>query len=122
MTRAARQTATHLTVLVPDETTEVIRKPTTPVRPGEFREEGLVEEVRKRLFKDKKIPFDKIENELTRVELEIDALLAKLKAKTTAGYELSQVQVMVGVSAQGSIALVTAGVQASLTLVYTRRP
>jgi hypothetical protein len=73
-----------------------------------------------RVVKPKKIALDKVQREMTRFQQDMDGLLASVKTRTAGGYELTQVQVMVGVSAQGSIAVVTAGVQASLTLVYSR--
>jgi hypothetical protein len=64
------------------------------------------------------LPLDKVKAEMGQVEQEIDQLLAGLKS-TAGGYELSQVQVSVGISGQGSIGIVTAGMQASITLVYS---
>lgn len=70
--------------------------------------------------KSKSISLDKIREEMNRLEGELDALTGNIKTKLATGYELKEVQVAVGLSAQGSIAIVTAGVQTTLTLVYSR--
>jgi len=64
------------------------------------------------------VPLDKVKAEMGQVEQQIDQLLSGLKS-TAAGYQLSQIQVAVGISGQGSIGIVTAGMQASITLVYS---
>ena len=90
---------------------------------ADFREENLIEGFRSswgQLTEPAEIPLRKLQNEMTRAGQEVEAWLAGLKTSTSAGYELTQVQVLLGMSAQGSIAVVTAGLQASLTLVYNR--
>ncbi len=90
-------------------------------QPSEVREHlGVPQWVRRRVIKRQEVDLDQIRSELEDVQDQVDSLLAQLGAKPRQGFELSQVQVSVGISAQGSIAVVTAGVQASLTLVYTR--
>jgi hypothetical protein len=110
---------THLTVLVPDETVEPARRTDSELGPGGVEDQALVPAfIRKRFIKDVQLPVDKIKKEMERVEQEVDALLASLKTATQTGYQLKEVQVLVGISGQGSIGVVSAGVQASLTLVY----
>ena len=130
----------HLTVLIPGRPSRTVRSrrqgPKARTRPSralavgvsslvpDFPEENLIEGFGDRwrwLMEPAEIPLRRVKNEITRVEQEVDAWLAGLKPTTSTGFDLTQVQVLVGMSAQGSIAVVTAGLQASLTLVYTRR-
>jgi len=105
----------RMKVLVPEQEASQI----TAEESGELREQAGFR-VFRWLAKEQEIDLAKAKGELQRVEGEIDELLGTLAAERKGGYHLSQVQVAVGVSAQGSIAVVTAGVQASLTLVYSR--
>ncbi len=57
--------------------------------------------------------------DLQRVDDEIQTVLARLKPRPGAKYGLSELQVGIALTAQGGIGIVTAGVQASLTLVYS---
>ena len=72
------------------------------------------------MFREKTLPLDKVQSEIARLDAEVGSFLATITATSVAGYQLNEVQVQVGVSAQGSIGVVTAGVQGSLTLVYAR--
>jgi len=104
------------TVLVEEEA-EV---PVTPAEltPGTVREEGAITWVRTKVLRHKQLDIGAVEQQLDRVQGEVDGLLERLSTPPKAGFRLSQVQVSVGMSAQGTIAVVTAGIQASLTLVY----
>lgn len=66
------------------------------------------------------LPLDRAKAEMARVEQEIGGLFSGIQLQTVGGYQLKEVQVSVGINAQGSIAVVSAGVSASLTLVYDR--
>ncbi len=82
---------------------------------------GVRSFVKRWVFKDKELPIGQARQELQRVEAEVDQLLAAIQTGTKAsGFHLKTVEVAVGLSASGSIGVVTAGVQASLTLVYDR--
>jgi hypothetical protein len=83
-------------------------------------EEGLVTWVRTKVIRHKSLDLTQVQTQLNRVQDELDDVLAKLATPPKHGFRLSEVQVQVGVSAQGTIAVVTAGIQASLTLVYER--
>jgi hypothetical protein len=107
-------------VLVPDQEISQITVEGQPLEPGELHEQAAFGFVRRWFAKDHDIDLAKAKTELQRVETEVDELLGTLAAKRKGGYRLSEVQVAVGVSAQGSIGVVTAGVQASLTLIYSR--
>lgn len=67
------------------------------------------------------VPLSQMGSELQKVQEEIEALTATLRPSLGKGFSLDEIQIGVGVSAQGGIAIVSAGVQASLTLLYSRR-
>jgi hypothetical protein len=118
MTSTPASGSQTLTVLVEEETNEAAPHP-------QFAEEGaerqaVVSWVRRRDLMDKQLDLQAVQIELDRVQAEVDGLIARLDSKAKHGFHLSEVQVSIGISPQGSIAVVTAGVQASLTLVYSR--
>ncbi len=112
-------TPKQITLLIPDENVYEAPQPSTPLKPGEVQEQGPVGAVWRWIIKDKKVPLAKVKTQMKRVEGEIDGLLASLKASTVSGYQLQEVQVSVGISAGGTLGVVTAGVSATLTLVYS---
>jgi hypothetical protein len=115
MTDTTPAATKSLTVLVEDE----IAKPPTQQEPipGQAQEHGWI---REKILRNKPLELDDVQNQLGRVQGEVDDLLEQLATQAKHGFGLSQVQVKVGISAQGGIGVVTAGVQASLTLVYSR--
>ncbi|MFZ0996350.1 MAG: hypothetical protein WAO09_10315 [Candidatus Dormiibacterota bacterium] len=64
------------------------------------------------------IGFDKIESELARIGAELDRLLAAVP-RPSGSYELSSVQLSLGITANGGIGIVSAGVQAGLSLTFS---
>ena len=109
---------THLTVLVPEEASPQGK---AADESGAFEARGGVRDtLRSLVFREKTLPLDKVQSEIARLDAEVGSFLATITATSVAGYQLNEVQVQVGVSAQGSIGVVTAGVQGSLTLVYAR--
>ena len=66
-------------------------------------------------------PLSKLGPALQNAQAEVEVWLASLKPSLAHDFDLDQIQIGVGVSAEGSIAIATAGVQATLTLVYSRR-
>lgn len=66
-------------------------------------------------------PLSKLGPALENAQGEVEAWLASLKPSLAHDFDLDQIQIGVGVSAEGSIAIASAGVQANLTLVYSRR-
>ncbi len=104
-----------LTVLVEEE---AVKPPAAgEVRPGQAQEHGWI---REKILKHKPLDLGDVQDQLDRVQGEVDDLLGQLATQSKQGFGLSQVQVAVGISAQGGIGVVTAGIQASLTLVYSR--
>ena len=74
----------------------------------------------RKILKHQDISIEKVKTELARVEAEVDTVLEAVKTKAALGFQLKEVQVGVVISAQGSIGVATAGIQASLTLVYSQ--
>lgn len=64
------------------------------------------------------IGFDKIESELARIGAELDRLLAAVP-RPSGSYQLSSVQLSLGITANGGIGIVSAGVQAGLSLTFS---
>lgn len=58
--------------------------------------------------------------ELDRVQRELDELLKDIWDRTMGGVKLSQVQVSLSVTAQGSIGIASAGATASIALIFDR--
>ncbi|MGA7088948.1 MAG: hypothetical protein WB116_11865 [Candidatus Dormiibacterota bacterium] len=65
-----------------------------------------------------KIGFEKIESELARIGAELDRLLAAVP-RPSGSYQLSSVQLSLGITANGGIGIVSAGVQAGLSLTFS---
>jgi hypothetical protein len=73
------------------------------------------------LFFDKEeVPLKKIVEELTKVQGDIEDVLAKIDTKPRKGFTFSGVEISLGLSAGGSIGIATAGVDAGITLHFTR--
>lgn len=87
----------------------------------EIREAGGPIAAIKSLFVGRKdVPIEKIDAELTRVQGEIDGVLAKVEKKSRQGFSLSEVEISLGISAEGSIGVVTAGIEAGITLHFVK--
>jgi hypothetical protein len=68
----------------------------------------------------KDVPLDTLKKSLERTQAEIDELLAGVRQSTVAGYRLSSIEVSLAISAEGSIGVATAGVEASIALSFDR--
>jgi hypothetical protein len=88
----------------------------------DIREAGAVQAVRSLFGHRKEIPIGTIQAELTRVQGELDGVLERFDTQEHHGFTLSEVEVSLGISAGGSIGVVTAGMTASLTLHFTKGP
>jgi hypothetical protein len=64
------------------------------------------------------IGFDKIETELARIGAELDRLLSAVP-RPTGSYQLSSVQLSLGITANGGIGIVSAGLQAGISLTFS---
>jgi hypothetical protein len=87
---------------------------------AELREAGLISAAKSLVAGRKDVSLHKVESELVRVQGEIDDLLAKVETAPRHGFKLSEVEISLGLSAGGSIGIVTAGVEAGVTLHFAR--
>lgn len=85
----------------------------------ELREAGPIDAVRRMLAGRKEVSLDKIQRELERVQDELDGILAKISSGQHHGFHLSEVEISLAISGEGSIGVVTAGVEAGITLHFT---
>ncbi len=85
-----------------------------------IREAGAIEAARSLFGHRKEVPLEKIQVELARVQGELDGILEKLGDESHHGFALSEVEISLGISAGGSIGVVTAGLTASLTLHFAK--
>lgn len=108
-----------LTLIVPDEATPPPDEHQAP--PEDFQEEALPAPLR-RLFshKSKDVDLGAVKDGLDQVQTQVESLLQDVDQSTVAGFHLGSVQVSLGISAGGSIGVVTAGVEASMTLTFER--
>jgi hypothetical protein len=70
--------------------------------------------------KRKDVNLDDVKADLDRVQGQIDTLLAGIQAHDSERFRLSQVEVSLAVSAEGSIGVATAGIQAGIALTFAR--
>ena len=68
----------------------------------------------------KEVPLDKINSELDRVQAELDDVLSKIDTQPKHGFQLSEVAIALGISAEGTIGVVSAGAQAGITLTFSK--
>lgn len=118
-------TPTTLRLLVPDDEAVAPSTPNAPADssapgPGEYQEQGVLGWVRKKILRTEDIPIAEAQAQLARIDSEVNTLLTSTIASTVGAFYLKEVQVGVIISAQGSIGIATAGIQASLTLVYDK--
>ena len=88
----------------------------------EIREPGGWKVVKSLFVGRKEVPLDKIHSELDRVQAELDDILSKIDSRPKHGFEISEVAISLGISAEGSIGVVSAGVQAGITLTFSKGP
>jgi hypothetical protein len=73
------------------------------------------------LPKRKDVSLAPVRADLERVQGQIDGLLADVGARTDAGgFRLDEVEVSLAISAEGSIGVATAGVEAAIALHFKR--
>lgn len=112
--------ANGLPVLVVTE--ETVSVPTkTPSEPGEYVEQGQVKEFLRRVVRREPVDLDTVKGELAKVEEQVEMLLKEREDRAVGGMNLHGVEVSLGVTAEGTIGLVSAGVEVSLTLVYQKK-
>lgn len=100
------------------ETVEVAEP--EPLEEGEAVEHGRVSEFFVRRVRKTSADLGAVQEQLADVEAKVGEILAQRKDAAVGGMRLKGVEVALGVSAEGHLGLVTAGVEVSLTLVYER--
>jgi hypothetical protein len=87
----------------------------------DFEEEAIPAAVARLLgHRPKDVPLDKLTKSLDRAQAQIDELLEGVKQSTVAGFRLNSIEVSLAISAEGSIGVATAGVEASMALSFER--
>jgi hypothetical protein len=110
---------TGLPLLIVAEERETIEV-TEPAEEGEVVEEGRVKEFFVRRVRKTSADIGAVNDQLADVEAKVGEILAQRTDAEVGGMRLKGVEVALGVSAEGHLGLVTAGVEVSLTLVYER--
>lgn len=105
-------------LLVPER--PVVLAITPPEQEDQVQEEGLSLKPLVRRAAPQSVNLAKLRGDLERIQGEVDALLKNQIGSSVGGMRLNEIQVSLGISAEGSIGVVTAGVTASITLVYAR--
>ena len=124
MTDTPAKAPTTLRLLVPDDEVAITGTHESPPETAstadvdEYQERGLLGWVRSKVLRTEDIPIAAAQEQLARIDSEVNTLLTSTTPSTVGGFHLKEVQVGVIISAQGSIGIATAGIQASLTLVY----
>jgi hypothetical protein len=87
----------------------------------DFKEQaktGILE--RLHLRRTKEVDLNRLREGLERVQAQVDQLLGGVNKSSVAGFRLSSVEVSLAISAEGSIGVATAGVEASMSLSFDR--
>jgi hypothetical protein len=116
-------TVDFLPILTFEEEIEEVPQVDRTHGPGGYQEDLPVPQfVRKIVTRRKSVDLSKLHGELDEVQNQVDKILQQLTSPQTQPGKmgLSSLEVSIGISAGGSIGVVTAGMQASLTLVYER--
>jgi hypothetical protein len=100
----------------------VASEPETSGESDEAVAQGVREQLaRLRIFhRPKEVELDKLQDGLRRVQGQLDQLLTGVNRSTVAGFRLTTVEVSLAISAEGSIGVATAGVEASMSLSFER--
>lgn len=91
--------------------------------PGDYQEDLKAPQwVRRIVPKRESVGLEKLRGELNDVQNQVDKILQTVNRPDAkpGQMRLTSLQVCLGITAGGSIGVVTAGMQASLTLVYER--
>jgi hypothetical protein len=86
----------------------------------EIREAGVWGAVKGLFVGRKEVPLEKINSELDRVQAELDEVLSKIDAEPKHGFRLTEVEFSLGISAEGTIGVVSAGIEAGITLKFAK--
>jgi hypothetical protein len=86
----------------------------------EVQEAGPIKALKRIFVGRKEVPLETINSELDRVQAELDDVLSKIDSKPKHGFRLTEVDISLGISAEGSIGVVSAGVEAGITLIFSK--
>jgi hypothetical protein len=87
---------------------------------SEVREAGAWEAVKGLFVGRKEVPLEKINSELDRIQGELDDVLSKIDTQPKHGFRLTEVEFSLGISAEGTIGVVSAGIEAGITLTFSK--
>ncbi len=87
---------------------------------SEVREAGALAAVKGLFVGRKEVPLEKIHSELDRVQAQLDDVLSKIDTRPKHGFELTEVEISLGISAEGTIGVVSAGIEAGITLTFAK--
>ncbi len=87
---------------------------------AEIRDGGAWGAVKAIFVGRKEVPLDKIHSELERVQAQLDDILSNIDTQPKHGFRLTEVEISLGISAEGSIGVVSAGVEAGITLTFSK--
>jgi hypothetical protein len=79
---------------------------------------GIISQLKPRR---KDVNLEDVKSDLDRVQAQIDTLLAGVGSHDNERFRLSSVEISLAISAEGSIGVATAGVQAGISLTFARR-
>ncbi len=85
-----------------------------------IREAGPIQAIKSLFVGKEDVPIQRIHTELARVQSEVDDVLSKIDQEVRHGFQLSEVEVSLGISASGTIGFVSAGVEAGISLTFSR--
>lgn len=108
-----------------DTLTLIVSEDTQTTDDSQVRRQGQAAEVRGIIaqlkLKRRDVKLEDVKSDLDRVQEQIDALLASVGSHDNERFRLSSVDVSLAISAEGSIGVATAGVQAGISLTFARR-
>jgi hypothetical protein len=105
-----------------EEFVQIPQEDKTPT-PGGYEEDFQAPQwVRRIVPKRESVELEKLTGQLDDVQKQVDKILQSVASPhaTPGKMRLTSLEVSVGITASGGIGVVTAGMQASLTLVYER--
>ena len=107
-----------LFVLVPSEVYEPADTATGAGVADGVEEHGPSEWVQRVLVKRKSVDLGRVKADLDKIQAQARHLLGSLSIRELGGMRLEGVQLSLGITAEGSLGIVTAGVEAAIDLTY----
>jgi hypothetical protein len=82
---------------------------------------GPIKYIRRKLTAKKQVNLDDVKDQLNAIQGELDCLLESLPTPKKGPFGLSEVEVGLSITAEGSIGIATVGGEISLTLTFARQ-